>query len=156
MVGRRFGRRRRGRIFLIPPPPLYPAPLTFSRASKISKKIGKMESVIKAHKALLKKILKGKRVFDNSMIPQIEVCAKAWGLLRLIEDSNLNAPTIEQQSREGLNRTKANPAIKLYLETLDRYQRGIKALGLNHDSKAPVIAVERDSLADFLNEVNQD
>lgn len=115
-----------------------------------------MNKVIKAHKLLLKKILKKKNVFDESMIPQIEICAKAWGLLSLIENEDLEAPTIDQQSREGLSRTKANPAVKLYLETLDRYQRGIKALGLNYDSKSSVMASEPDGLSEFLKKLEED
>lgn len=134
---------------------LNPAPNLFSRVRIILKKLG-MNKIVRAHRLLLKKILKKKNVFDETMMPQIEICAKAWGLLDLIERSNMDTPTLEQQSREGLNRTKANPAIKLYLETLDRYQRGIKALGLNCDSKGAIIPTEPDTMIDFFRKIEDD
>ena len=87
---------------------------------------------------MLTRILKKEGKYNDAIKPQIEVCAKAWGLLCGIEEEAMK-PTMYQETKEGLGRYKANPATRLYLETLDRYQRALKALGLNLDSKETIV-----------------
>lgn len=108
-----------------------------------------MNNEAKKHSKMLVKILKNQDRYCDAIKPQVEVCAKAWGLLCAIEDEAMK-PTIYQETKEKLGRYKANPATSLYLETLDRYQRALKALGLNLDSKQTVVVSESDTLKSFI------
>lgn len=83
----------------------------------------------------LRKLLKKKGTYKPDLEGEIELAAKAWIAIIATEEEALCSPTLEQTSREGDERTKQNPAMKLYYDGIDRYQRALKHLGLVYDFK---------------------
>lgn len=59
-----------------------------------------------------------------------------------------------ETSREGASREKASAAEMLYLNYVDRVQRGLKSLGMNNDAKERKTA--GDDLSDFLSNFADD
>lgn len=108
-------------------------------------------------KAYLTKLLKSAGKYSPEMAPQVAVVAQLIVKTEELGNSILSGEydsIIVETSREGAPREKASAAEMLYLNYVDRVQRGLKSLGMNNDSRER--KGNTDELNDFLKNFQND
>lgn len=103
------------------------------------------------------KLLKKQNKWLAEMTYQVEITAKILVRVELLEEEIFSAGYTAvnvEYSREGNERVSLNPQERLYLESLEKAQKALRALGMNTESKER--KGENDGLGNFLKEFAED
>lgn len=113
---------------------------------------------IAAEEARLQSLLKEAGRYTPELAAQISITAGVlvrWRKYQAVVTSEGYSNVTVEISREGNRREQLNPNEKLYLEYTEKAKSGLKALGLNFDSKDRK-PQEADGFDDFMNKFAKD
>lgn len=125
--------------------------------AEAKKKRAKIKAREKSKRSYIVKLLKKQKKWMAEMTYQVEITAKILVRAEMLEEEILSAgysPVNIEYSREGNERVSLNPQERLYLETLEKGQKALRALGMNTESKER--KGENDGLGNFLKEFAED
>ena len=112
---------------------------------------------IERNKNMLIDLMMQQNKYEAFLLPQIEqvaqLIARRNSFLTTISSPDYS-PVSVQISREGNERISVNPVELMYKDYCERVQAGLRALGLNTDSKNQIQS--SDSLSDFINSFTND
>ena len=121
------------------------------------------EASTKKKQQRIKQRLRNKRNYITKLLKkqkkryQVEITAKILVRVELLEEEIFSAGYTAvnvEYSREGNERVSLNPQERLYLESLEKAQKALRALGMNTESKER--KGENDGLGNFLKEFVED
>lgn len=116
-----------------------------------------MRRVVTNAKKRFKAIMKKAGTYSPKLNPQIDQMAEFHAyvmMLKRVVDSKGHKPVIMERSREGNKRMEKNKYESMYEEAFSKYCSGLRALGLNFDTKG--VNPEDNSASDFFEELNRD
>lgn len=97
-----------------------------------------MKKKVSNKKNYLVKLLKNKGIYSSELAVQVGLVAQLIVKTEQLGDDIMAGEydsIVVEVSREGAPREKASAAEMLYLNYVDRVQRGLKSLGLNFDAR---------------------
>lgn len=115
-----------------------------------------MEAKIKNKKTYLVKLLKNSGKYTAELTCQVDVTAQLLVRADILKQEIMAegySPVNVEYSREGNERFTINPKERLYVETLERVERSLKALGMNLNSKEH--PTEKDGFNEFMDEMRK-
>ncbi|MDE6832055.1 MAG: hypothetical protein K2J07_04920 [Muribaculaceae bacterium] len=116
-----------------------------------------MKKKVANKKTYLVKLLRNRGIYSPELAVQVGLVAQLIVKTEQLGDDIMAGEydsVIVEVSREGAPREKASAAEMLYLNYVDRVQRGLKSLGLNFDARER--RAESDSFTQFLDAMNDD
>ena len=121
------------------------------------KKQQRIKQRLRNKRNYITKLLKKQNKWMAEMTYQVEITAKILVRVELLEEeifsAGYTAVNVEYR-REGNERVSLNPQERLYLESLEKAQKALRALGMNTESKER--KGENDGLGNFLKEFVED
>ena len=121
------------------------------------KKQQRIKQRLRNKRNYITKLLKKQNKWMAEMTYQVEITAKILVRVELLEEEIFSAGYTAvnvEYSREGNERVSLNPQERLYLESLEKAQKALRALGMNTESKER--KGENDGLGNFLKEFVED
>lgn len=121
------------------------------------KKQQRIKQRLRNKRNYITKLLKKQNKWMAEMTYQVEITAKILVRVELLEEEIFSAGYTAvnvEYSREGNARVSLNPQERLYLESLGKAQKALRALGMNTESKER--KGENDGLGNFLKEFVED
>ena len=121
------------------------------------KKQQRIKQRLRNKRNYITKLLKKQNKWMAEMTYQVEITAKILVRVELLEEEIFSAGYTAvnvEYSREGNERVSLNPQERLYLESLEKAQKALRALGMNTESKER--KGENDGLGNFLKECVED
>lgn len=121
------------------------------------KKQQRIKQRLRNKRNYITKLLKKQNKWMAEMTYQVEITAKILVRVELLEEEIFSAGYTAvnvEYSREGNERVSLNPQERLYLESLGKAQKALRALGMNTESKER--KGENDGLGNFLKEFAED
>ncbi len=121
------------------------------------KKQQRIKQRLRNKRNYITKLLKKQNKWMAEMTYQVEITAKILVRVELLEEEIFSAGYTAvnvEYSREGNERVSVNPQERLYLESLGKAQKALRALGMNAESKER--KGENDGLGNFLKEFVED
>lgn len=121
------------------------------------KKRQRIKQRLRNKRNYITKLLKKQNKWMAEMTYQVEITAKILVRVELLEEEIFSAGYTAvnvEYSREGNERVSLNPQERLYLESLEKAQKALRALGMNTESKER--KGENDGLGNFLKEFVED
>nr|DAF05945.1 MAG TPA: putative terminase small subunit [Caudoviricetes sp.] len=121
------------------------------------KKLQRIKQRLRNKRNYITKLLKKQNKWMAEMTYQVEITAKILVRVELLEEEIFSAGYTAvnvEYSREGNARVSLNPQERLYLESLGKAQKALRALGMNTESKER--KGENDGLGNFLKEFVED